>query len=498
MKKNNIIRILITIFIIFIPLLDMLRSTSFKDVEVFGLALIELINISLIGIALLLTLTKVSVKKIIALIIYLIIVGFYVFLHYKNIILFDTNIFAKADFNFIRESFYILRVYVLPLMLLFVLLNNKDIFNKYYYLKMIKYLIIIISFSIIILDVFKLSFISYNDNKHFVLYNIFDYFLYTGDYKQISARGFFDSANELSAILLMLMPINIYLFYKEHKNFNIVLYVSQFVAMILLGTRTAAYGSLLISIVAFICYICLIFMKQERKNKFFEKYFTVSALVCTAFLTISPFMLGRINDGTPDFSVKDISAYKAISKTAVKDVNKLIEKYQSEYMINEYFLKLYPVDKDSEFWLGIIKRDKALNNDSRLMKIDILKRIYERNNNQNDKFYGMGYTLNFLDLERDYYYQYYIFGIFGLLLFICPYFIVLGYLVFRGLLNFKNNFKLTVLLCIMSVCLGLLIAYYSGHVFGWVGPMMILVLMFGILSSMIIYEKEVMVNGKEK
>ena len=233
-------------------------------------------------------------------------------------------------------------------------------------------------------------------------------------------------------------------------------------------------------------------------NKFFEKYFTVSALVCTAFLTISPFMLGRINDGTPDFSVKDISAYKAISKTAVKDVNKLIEKYQSEYMINEYFLKLYPVDKDSEFWLGIIKRDKALNNDSRLMKIDILKRIYERNNNQNDKFYGMGYTLNFLDLERDYYYQYYIFGIFGLLLFICPYFIVLGYLVFRGLLNFKNNFKLTVLLCIMSVCLGLLIAYYSGHVFGWVGPMMILVLMFGILSSMIIYEKEVMVNGKEK
>ena len=174
------------------------------------------------------------------------------------------------------------------------------------------------------------------------------------------------------------------------------------------------------------------------------------------------------------------------------------EKYQSEYMINEYFLKLYPVDKDSEFWLGIIKRDKALNNDSRLMKTDILKRIYERNNNPNDKLYGMGYTLNFLDLERDYYYQYYIFGIFGLLLFICPYFIVLGYLVFRGSLNFKNNFKLTVLLCIMSVCFGLLIAYYSGHVFGWVGPMMILVLMIGVLSSAILGKKEVMVNDKRK
>ena len=494
MKRDKLIKILITIFIVCIPILDMLRTTSFKDIEIFGVALIELINISLIGLALILTLTKISIKKILALFLYLLLVSVYIVLHYKNIILFDTNIFSRANFNFIRESFYILRVYVLPLMLLFVLINNRDIFNKKYYFKMAKYLVIVICFSIIILDIFKLSFISYNDNKHFVLYNLFDYFLFSGDYKQISARGFFDSANELSAILLMLLPITIYLFYKEHKNFNVVLFVSQFVAMILLGTRTAAYGALLISFVSIFCYGVLVFLKKEKQNKFFHKYFLISSLVCAAFLSISPFMLGRLNDGMPDFSIKDTAAYEDISKTDVKDLNKLIEKYQSEYMINEYFLKLYPVDQDFEFWLTIIQRDKSLNNDSRLMKTDILTRIYERNNNDNDKYYGMGYTLNYLDLERDYYYQFYLFGIFGLLLFICPYFILLGYLSFKIIINFSSNFKFNVLMNIMSICLGLLIAYYSGHVFGWVGPMMVLVLMFGLLSSTILSKKEVLHN----
>ena len=129
MKKDKTIKYLITIFILLLPFLDMLRTTSFKDIEVFGIAVIELINIVLIGVSLVLTLAKVSLKKILVLLGYLIVVGIYIILHYKNIILFDNNIFSKADFNFVRETFYILRVYILPLMLLFILFNNKKIFT---------------------------------------------------------------------------------------------------------------------------------------------------------------------------------------------------------------------------------------------------------------------------------------------------------------------------------------------------------------------------------
>ena len=493
MKRDKIIKILITILLIQLPFLDMLRTTAFKDIEIFGITLIELVNIILIGIALILTLTKVKLKEILKLGIYLAVAGLYIYLHYQNIIKFDTNIFPQADFNLITETFYILRVYVLPLMLLYVLLHNKDIFNKEYYFKIIKWIIGIISFSIIALNILKLSYISYNSTHNHILYNMFDYFLYQGDYKQLASRGFFDSANELSAILFMLLPINIYLLYKEGKKFNIVLYVAQFLAMVLLGTRTAAFGAAIISVVALVCYGVVILIKKDKINKWFLTTFSIAALACTAYMCISPFMMGRLNDGNYSFAVKDQQAYTDLEDVDEKDIDALINKYKYEYLINEYFLEMYPVSGDKKFWLECAKRDKALNNDSRKMKTDILTRIAERNDNPNDKIFGLGYTLNFIDLERDYYYQYYLFGIAGLLLFIGPYFYLLIKNIIIALMNFKKNVSLKTVCCFMSPMLGMLIAYYSGHVFGWVSPMMYLVMFFGLLTY-VVYEN---VKGKE-
>lgn len=497
LDKNKIIKILITILLMWLPFLDMLRTTTFKDIELFGIALIELGNILIIGIALILTFTKLKFKNIMKYVLFLVIVFIYIVLHYFNIIKFDTNIFPRADFNFITETFYILRVYVLPLTLLYILFYNRDIFNKKFYFKVIKWVICVISFSIIVLNILKLSYISYSPGKGHILYNIFDYFLFQGDYTQLSSRGFFDSANELSAILFMLLPMNIYLFYKESKKFNVVLYVSQFIAMVLLGTRTAAYGALLISVVALVAYILLVALKREKSKEFFNVSFIVSSLACIAFLCISPFMLGRMNTGSPDFSIKDQSAYTDLENVDVKKLNELMEKYKSEYMINDLFLRTYPLKEDPEFWLRIAKRDKSLNNNSRIIKTDILNRIQERNNNSMDKWLGLGYTLNFLDLERDYLYQYYIFGIIGLFVLIAPYFIVLLYLSIKGFRSFNKNFKFITILGCMSVLLGLVIAYYSGHVFGWVSPMLYLTMFLGLLIC-IIYDNCTSKEGKVK
>ena len=46
------------------------------------------------------------------------------------------------------------------------------------------------------------------------------------------------------------------------------------------------------------------------------------------------------------------------------------------------------------------------------MKIDILNRVQERNDDKLDKYLGLGYTLNFMDIERDYVYQYYFINLF--------------------------------------------------------------------------------------
>ena len=234
MKKNKYIKLFVTILLICLPFLDMLRTTDIRHFEILGISIVEIFNILLIGMAFILTLFKCNKKELFGVTCYLVLLIIYVVLHYNHIINFDKSIFPKADFNFLTETFYIGRVYVLPLALLFILIKNRDIFNKDFYFKIIKIVIAIISFSIVILNVLKLSYISYSNTHNFITHNIFDYFLYHGDFRLLSSRGWFDSANELSAIMFMIFPINIYLLYKEEKKFNYVLFISQFLAMILL------------------------------------------------------------------------------------------------------------------------------------------------------------------------------------------------------------------------------------------------------------------------
>ena len=485
--KNRVLKKLITTLFLILPFLDMLRTTEIRHFEIFGISCIELINILLIGMSLFITIIKIfkdRKKHLLYLFLFIIISGIYMIFHYQNLMKFNTNLLNFIDFNFIRESFYIFRVYMLPIFLLFILLENKDIFDGKYYLNISKLIIFIISFSIIILDIFKLSYISYSDTNNFVERNLFDYFLYQGDWKLLSARGWFDSANELSAILLMLFPVNIYLLYKEKKKTNYCLYIMQFLAMILLGTRTSAYGALLVSIVLLIGYIVYTSIRKEKYNSKFLKDYVIMTLTLTIYLVISPFMLGQINDSNYDFSIQNMDAYKKLQDTN-EELDQLIKQYASEYLINPVYFDYYPIQNDTEFWLKIANRDRVLNSNDRNLKIEILNRVKERNNNKMDKYLGMGYTLGFIDFERDYIYQYYILGLFGILLFIVPYFIVLIYNIIKVLFNLKKNFKYITLISIMSPCLILLAAYFSGHVFVWVCPMMNLVLSLGLLNVIV-------------
>ena len=389
------------------------------------------------------------------------------------------------------ESFYIFRVYVLPLLLIFILLANKDIFNKEFYFKVVKIVICEISFSILILNILKLSYISYSPSHKFITNNMFNYFLYNGNYRQLASRGWFDSANELSAILIMLLPINLYLYYIENKKFNLVLLIFQILSMILLGTRIAALGSVLVTFFSLLIYIVIQYINKKKLNYSFLKSTFIISIVLTAYMTISPFMFGKIENDFHIFSTSNDLLYGEIDKEKeVKTITDFIYKNKYKFGINETFLKLYPPIKDIEFWKMIIKRNPAINNNSRVIKVDIISRIKERNSNKMDTLFGLGYTLNFLDLERDYVNQYYTFGIFGIILFVAPYLIILIVNIIKILFSFKKYFNFGNILFIMSVCLGLLSAYLSGHVFGWVSPMMYLAMCLCLSGCLIVNKKE--------
>lgn len=480
MKKEKILKILISILLINLPFLDMLRTTNFKNIEVFNLALIELINIVLIGISFILTFFKIEKKKFIKIFVYFVILGIYIYLHYKNILMFDKNIFQKANPNFLIETFYIIRVYLMPIVLMFILGENKDIFNKEYYFKIIKVIVSIICLSILVLNILKLSYISYSETKEFVKYNIFDYFKCHSNYKLLTSRGWFDSANEISAILFMIFPINIYLFFKEQKKYNIFLLIIQGITMILLGTKTAAFGSIIITAFILIYYIITAKLKYDNfHDKIFLKYIVCFIILCF-YICISPFMLSR-KEEKYDYSVKDKTAYEVL-KGDIKeeDIYQIFEKYHEEYMIKDVYLEEYPLKNDYTFWLNMAKRDKALNGNNRIMKTSILNRIEERNNNKSDKWLGLGYTSNLIDPERDYVYQYYLFGIIGLILLIGPYFYLFGLNAFMALKNIKNSINLKTICTMMPPVLCFMIAYMSGHVFNCITPMYYLVVVLAL------------------
>ena len=120
------------------------------------------------------------------------------------------------------------------------------------------------------------------------------------------------------------------------------------------------------------------------------------------------------------------------------------------------------------------------------MKKSIINRITQRNDNKYDSLLGIGYTINFIDMERDFVYQYYLFGVLGLILVLPQLFVLLN----AALASFKilkNKESFDYLLLLMAPSLGVAVAYASGHVFGWVSPSYIFA--FSIALSIIMMNK---------
>ena len=480
LKRENIIKILITSLFVLLPIIDVLRQTFIKDIELLNISIIEFINFLLIGISFLLTIPKINKKKKLFLLAYILSFLVYLFFHIQNIYNFNIDIFTKANPNFIVEIYYIIRVYILPILLIIVLFSNRDIFNKGYYLNILKYLIIVISGSIIVTNIFRFSYSSYDDEIGLInRTNFFDIFTYTGKPKELLTCGLFNSANQISIILFMLLPLNIYNLYNKRNIKSLLLVLTQTISMIIVGTKIAALGSLLVIVATLFAYIFFIIIKKEKINKKYLYHHLIVLTITIVIISISPFSRVMKDSITSENNFKnepqeriDYAYGKLEENLTDKEVVKLLTEYNGVFKISGMFYKLYPIENDIEFWISLAKRNNHLNNDYRIIKNDIIKRVIERNNNKNDKYFGIGYTSNFVDIETDYLYQNYLFGIVGIVLFIGIY---IFFYIQNILKLFKGRyFKYEYSLRILSSFLGLIGCIFSGHLFGWTSPMIIL------------------------
>lgn len=481
LTRNNIIKILITALFLLFPVIDILRSTPIKDIEIFNIAIIEFINFILIVASFILTIPKINKKKKILLTIYIISFIIYLIFHVINIYNFNTNIFLRANPNYIIEIYYIIRVYILPILLIIILFSNRDIFNKEYYLKILKCLIIEISGLILLCNLFRFSYSSYDDEIALInKTSFYDIFNYKGKAKDLLTCGLFNSANQISIILFMLLPLNIYNLMNKKNKYSFMILLLQTISMIIIGTKVAAMGSVLVLIVTLLVYFFFIFIKKEKLNKKYLTYHLITLIITTIFIFLSPFyqvMKSSITN-QDNFINEDPEIINYVKQRLDEDLTdeefvELLTKHNGVFKISSMFYRMYPIEKDIEFWDILARRDSRLNNDYRIIKSDIIKRVKERNNNQTrDSLLGIGYTSNFMDIEKDYIYQYYLFGIIGIILLIGVYIYFYIQNVFK---LFKGNyFMYEYCLRILASFLGLVGCYFSGHLFGWTSPMIVL------------------------
>ena len=478
--KNKYIKNCVGAIFVLLPIIELIRETSVKDIEIFGISIIELVNIVLIGIAFLIFFfSECDKKKKVRFGIYAFLLLIYIILHCINNLKFDTSIYLDASPNWVTESYYILRQYGLPIILLIMLSECKNLFDDGFYSKIVKYLVCLISGSVVVLNLCRYSYSSYLMNAegiHEINRTCFlDIFGYSGNAKELLTSGLFPSANRLSIILFMLLPLNIKNFYKDNKISNMLLVCLQVLSMVIVGTKTAAYGALLTVLALMLAYIFFVAVKHSKYK--FNKYFLrLTIIVVFAIVTVFtlPFSkLSSISVKIEDkLSTEHQEIYDSIDDVEIKDLEQYLIDNEKVFKISKSFFEIYPVESDPTFWVSVAKRGRTLNNDNRVMKQTIMARVEERNNNPLDKYLGMGYTVNFIDGERDYVYQYYLFGICGIIILMGPYIVeyikkIIVFFSKRGF-NYESCFNL------LAGFVGLAGAYFSGHLFGWTAPMFIL------------------------
>ena len=497
----------------------MFQATIVRDVQLFGLSVFEGFNIVISLISMCLTIYAYSEKKkFFKYIPYAIILGAYFILHGYHIYQFNEAVYASQEPSFLVESYYIFRTFIVPLLLIFNIYYSG--MKKEQLIKILEIFVFIIAIVMVATNLFGIAQRNYSEETVYATLKLFDWFSFDNiskySYYQLTTKGWFLSGNQMAAILFMLFPIIVYRAYKVRDWFHYVLMCMQILAMFMLGTKVANIGCLLIALM-FACF-WIFFKLIKHKESGIIAILIISMVFCMLF-PFSPvgYMIryqnkhqGTGSEGRAELMLdralevdleddtemdedeklyyenlkKDSKIFKKLNPDELSDdEKKFVLKYMSDYCgyfgISPFIIENYDDLEHSVFWARYMQ--ETPNNDYRVLKNMILEDIYNNNDNPLDKYFGMGYTLNYIYTEADYTYQVYIYGILGVVVLIGPYFCLLAYVILQGLRNFKKMFTLESAICFAAPLLGLCVAKFSGHVLERSFPLITLSMVLGII-----------------
>ena len=209
-KKENIIYL----FFIIQPLISIYRNIWGDNLKLFGFSFFEMINtffiIGLWFFALYLT----KDRKVFYIIPYFAVMGIYCVLHYYNMSHFNMDIIDREMYGLVQESYYIFRVYGLPVLLLFNLFFLK--LKKEFYIRTLCDVAFLSGLIVVLANFMGISLCTYasEGHTHLVHGSFFSWFTFDGtditaltneEWRRYRGRSismiFQDSGNALDQIM---------------------------------------------------------------------------------------------------------------------------------------------------------------------------------------------------------------------------------------------------------------------------------------------------------
>ncbi len=307
MKKNfnPIINKLVIIFIVIQPLLDIYAGTNIGNIHII------IRGIFLIGIIL----YNIKYKNNLKLTLLLTTIMFIYF----------TSYLLYYKYSIINSISYTFKLFYLPFTTIFFINYKGNINNKY---------ISITNFLYILL--FLLCYI----------FNLGDV-IYEEGVKKEGFKGLFNSINELSAIVIILLPLTINnLLTKKKYILTNILIILTFIMSMLTGTKVMLGGLLLTTFYFLYKPFSLFFKSKTTKVKVIISSLILATCIGSVFLITNTTAYKNVIVQAKFFKIKNIISLEGINKVIFNDRFSFVNKNQDTYLKSSLYEKIFGLKYD--------------------------------------------------------------------------------------------------------------------------------------------------------
>ena len=307
--------------------------------------------------------------------------------------------------------------------------------------------------------------------------------------RDLSSKFYFPEGNTLGIYQFIILPLLYYYLNVARERKEQILMIAaillQSLAMVMLATRVATYGTILMPALSLAIYLLFVIMKKVRFRMLGIVFSLLMTLAFWGLLKYTPAYINSQLDNANDVAVlndnylleKGIADFEKATEGLVPgsaEYNYFYIYYFEDSGIRtnlissvskEYYLDYYNYKFDAKFWWDVLNLPLEQRVNGR--QIETIFNEYKWNTiGSYTKLMGMGYSTfmnGSLLVEQDFVQQKYTLGYIGDFITMAPWLLTGIYGLFLIVRDIKNRFNYRTVSFAVSYCAGLGASYMSGH-----------------------------------